>query len=205
MVRILLYVAALIALFAGAIFYGGNAIGAWDPLPPAPTPPPAVKVHPGKAKPDGKAASSTTAQSAVTRKKTPAEKAWVHSANALCRESRDGVQNLVAQATDAGTYSGSVALFEQVRTYNKEMNDRFLALRVPASYRPDVQQIRALFTREEHLFDLMSKALREKRMRAYFSLSDRLTDVALDEADIMANLGAYSCDVDFPSLFGDHV
>jgi hypothetical protein len=85
------------------------------------------------------------------------------------------------------------------------MNDRFLALRVPASYRPDVQQIRALFTREEHLFDLMSKALREKRMRAYFSLSDRLTDVALDEADIMANLGAYSCDVDFPSLFGDHV
>jgi hypothetical protein len=45
MLRILVYVAALVALFAGAIMYGGNAIGAWDPLPPAPTPPPAVKLE----------------------------------------------------------------------------------------------------------------------------------------------------------------
>ena len=50
MLRILLYVAALVALFAGAIMYGGNAIGAWDPLPPAPTPPPAVKLGKEKAK-----------------------------------------------------------------------------------------------------------------------------------------------------------
>jgi hypothetical protein len=44
MLRILLYVAAVVALFVGAVVYGGNAIGAWDPLPPAPEPPPAVKL-----------------------------------------------------------------------------------------------------------------------------------------------------------------
>ena len=51
MLRILLYVAAVVAFFGGAIVYGGNAIGAWDPLPPAPTPPPAVKIDRSKAKP----------------------------------------------------------------------------------------------------------------------------------------------------------
>ena len=31
MLRVLLYVALLTALFAGAVFYSGNAIGAWEP------------------------------------------------------------------------------------------------------------------------------------------------------------------------------
>jgi hypothetical protein len=201
MLRILLYVAAVVALFVGAIVYGGNAIGAWDPLPPAPTPPPAVKIDHPKAKP-GKQSKQAKAVAASAGRRTPAEKAWVRSANALCRESRAGVQNLAAQATDTGTYSGSVAFFERVRQYNKEMNDRFLALRVPPRYRADVATVRVLFAREEHLFDLMSKALRERRRGVYLNLSDRVTDIALDEADILANLGAYSCDVDFSALFG---
>jgi hypothetical protein len=201
MLRILVYVAAMLALFLGAIVYGGNAIGAWDPLPPAPTPPPAVKIHHSKAK-SGKQSKQAKTVAVPVRRRTAAEKAWVHSANSLCRESRTGVQNLAAQATDTGTYSGSVAFFERVRQYNKEMNDRFLVLSVPPRYRTDVAKVRVLFAREEHLFDLMSKALREKRRGVYLNLSDRVTDVALDEADILANLGAYSCDVDFSSLFG---
>jgi hypothetical protein len=202
MLRILLYVAAVVALFVGAIVYGGNAIGAWDPLPPAPTPPPAVKIHHTKAKPGKQSKQAKAVAAPVSRRRTPAEKAWVRSANALCRESRAGVQNLAAQATGTGTYSGSVAFFERVRRYNEEMNDRFLALRVPPRYRADVAKVRVLFVREEHLFDLMSKALRERRRGVYLNLSDRVTDIALDEADILANLGAYSCDVDFSALFG---
>ena len=31
MLRVLLYVTVLTALFAGAVFYSGNAIGAWEP------------------------------------------------------------------------------------------------------------------------------------------------------------------------------
>jgi hypothetical protein len=31
MLRVLLYVSLLTALFAGAVFYSGNAIGAWEP------------------------------------------------------------------------------------------------------------------------------------------------------------------------------
>ena len=72
MLRILLYVAALVALFAGAIMYGGNAIGAWDPLPPAPTPPPAVKL--AKAKPKDKPASTKHPASAKVPRHGHAQK-----------------------------------------------------------------------------------------------------------------------------------
>ena len=203
MLRILLYVAALICLFGGSIVYGGNAIGAWDPLPPAPTPPPAVKVH--HTKPTKSKAPETAPAPAPVRRKTPAEKAWVRSANGLCRESRSGVQTIVAQATDAGSFSGSVALFERIRSYNKQMNDRFLALKVPASYRPQIAKLRVLFAKEEHIFDLMHQTLqRTRNMKPFFRLSDQLTYVALDETDLISNLGAYGCDVDLPSLFGVH-
>jgi hypothetical protein len=205
MLRILLYVAAVVALFGGAIVYGGNAIGAWDPLPPAPTPPPAVKVDRSKAKEGKKAGKPATAlPAAATGRRNAAERAWVRKADALCRESRTGVQTIVAQAADAGTYRGGVALFARIRDYNKQMNDRFLALGVPASYRPQIAKVRALFAKEERLFDLMYKALQQNNMRQYFRLADRVTYVALDESDILASLRAYSCDVDFPSLFGDH-
>jgi hypothetical protein len=204
MLRILLYVAALVCLFGGAIMYGGNAIGAWDPLPPAPTPPPAVKVHHTK-KRGSTPPKTVTTPAPPAGPRTAAEKAWVRSANGLCRESRRGVQTMVAQATNAGSFSGSVALFERFRAYDKTMNDRFLALQAPASYKPSIVKLRRLFAKEEHIFDLMHETLhRTRNMKPFFRLSDQLTYVALDEADIMASLGAYSCDIDIPSLFGVH-
>jgi hypothetical protein len=204
MLRIVIYVAALICLFAGAIFYGGNAIGAWDPLPPAPTAPPAVKVHHTKNPAQTKSAA-TAPNPAPPRPRTAAEKVWIRSANGLCRESRQGVQTMVAQATDDGSFSGGVALFERFRTYNKEMNDRFLALHAPESYKPSITRLRLLFAREEHIFDVMHETLHGTRnMKPFFRLSDRLTYVALDETDVISNLGAYGCDVDLPSLFGVH-
>jgi hypothetical protein len=205
MLRILLYVAALVALFGGAIVYGGNAIGAWDPLPPAPKPPPAVKVRAGKLGKDRATEGTTTAPEAPSGPRTAAEKSWVRQANGLCRESRAGVEAIVAKAGDTGSYTGVVALFREVSAYNAQMNDRFLALTAPAGYRAQIEKVRALFAKEEHLFDQMSQALRHKNMDAFYRYSDSITSVALDEADILASLGAYSCDVDFSSFFGNQV
>src|SRR4029079_658044 len=95
MLRILVYVAALVALFAGAIMYGGNAIGAWDPLPPAPTPPPAVKL--AKAKPKECPAPTSPPTSTKRPRLTPAQKLWVKKADALCRESRAAAQAVMVQ------------------------------------------------------------------------------------------------------------
>lgn len=198
MLRILLNVSALTVLFGGAVVYGGNAIGAWDPLPPAPTPPPAVDIDHAKAKKKGKHSSG----SPVARRLSAAEKRWVRKADALCRVSVSESNALTAKAYGLTRPAEVAALFAQVRALNKRMNDEFLALHAPASYRPALKRLGALFQKEEHLFDAMYQALARNDTQTYYSLSDRVTAVALDESEIAADLGAYDCDVNLLPSFG---
>jgi len=199
MVRIVFYVAALVCLFAGAIRYGGNAIGAWDPLPPAPEPPPAVKIDRAKEKPEPTKAAGKPAAHAP--KRTPAQNAWLVKANALCRESKVDVERVVGQG-NATTAAGAMQLFARVKKLNASLNDRFLALGAPAGYKDDIARVRTLFAREERYFDSMYRALERGDQNTYYALSDRLTDIALDESDVLANLGAFDCDVDLLPSFG---
>jgi hypothetical protein len=197
MLRILLYVAALICLFGGAIVYGGNAIGAWDALPPAPQAPPAVKIVRTKAKPK---AQQPAKPAAHEPRRTPAQKAWVRQADDLCRESKVDVERVTAQGNPTTT-AGVLALFGRVKKLNAELNDRFLALGAPAGYKDDMARIRALFAKEERYFDSMYAALERGDQNTFYALADRLTDIALDESDILANLGAYSCDAELLPSF----
>ena len=198
MLRILVYVAALVALFAGAIMYGGNAIGAWDPLPPAPTPPPAVKL--AKAKPKDKPASTKPSTSTKGPRLTPAQKLWVKKTNTLCRESKSQVQAVLAHGNTATT-AGVLALFAQLKKVNAELNDRFLAMAVPAGYKNDVARLRTLFAREERYFASMQRALEQRDMKTFYALNDRLTQIALEETDVLDALGAYGCDITLSSVF----
>ena len=197
--RILVYVAAVVALFAGAIMYGGNAIGAWDPLPPAPEPPPAVKISHSKPKEKGKAEEKPSAPASGPRR-TAAQKAFVKRTNAICRDSKTEVQAVLAQSNTA-TPAGVIDLFRRLKTVNAQLNDRFLALAAPAGYKDDVAELRELFTREELYFDSMGRALEGGDMKRFYALNDRLTDIALDEADILADMGAYACDISLSSAF----
>ena len=199
MLRILLYVAALVCFFGGAIVYGGNAIGAWDSLPPAPQPPPAVKIVRTKSLPTTTQPSKSSSPAPAPHR-TAAQKAWVKQADALCRQSKVEVEQVVSQG-DTTTEAGAIALFARVKNLNARLNDRFLALGAPAGYKDDVERVGALFAKEERYFDSMYAALKRRDQNTYYALSDRLTEIALDESDILANLGAYDCDVSLlPSL-----
>ena len=200
MLRILFYVAALVALFAGAIMYGGNAIGAWDPLPPAPEPPPAVKISHQKSKDKGKGEAEKPSAPASDSRPTAAQKVFVTKTNALCRDSKAEVQAVLAQGSTS-TPAGVLDLFRRLKTVNAELNDRFLAIPAPPGFKDDVAELRQLFAKEEHYFDAMSQALQKRDMKAFYGLNDHLTDVALDETDILANLGAYACDISLSSAF----
>jgi hypothetical protein len=199
MLRILLYVAALVALFGGAIVYGGNAIGAWDPLPPAPQPPPAVRLGHTKSSPKPVEQPATKPPAQAPRLNA-AQKVWVRKANALCGESKSEVQAVISQG-DASTPAGLLELFGRVRTVNADLNDRFLALGAPAGFKDDIARVRGLFAKEERYFDAMYRALKQHDTKTFYALSDRVTEVALDETDIIANLGAYGCDISLSSAF----
>lgn len=199
MVRILFYVAAVVALFAGAIRYGGNAIGAWDPLPPAPEPPPAVKIRHEQVK--EKPQKPAAAAPAKERRRTPAQKAWVKKVNALCGDSKTEVQAVLASG-NTSTPSGVLELFGRLQTVNADLNDRFLAIPAPAGYKDDVAELRQLFAKEERYFDAMAQALEKRDMKRFYGLNDHLTEIALDETDILAGLGAYRCDISLSSAFG---
>jgi hypothetical protein len=39
-------------------------------------------------------------------------------------------------------------------------------------------------------------------MKTFYVLNDRLTEIALEETDILSELGAYGCDITLSSVFG---
>jgi hypothetical protein len=198
--RIVFSVAAVVALFAGVIIYGGNAIGAWDPLPPAPKPPPAVKISHAKPKSKGRPDADKASAPTQGTRRTAAQKAFAKQTNALCRDSKTEVQAVLAQGSTS-TPAGVLDLFSRLKTVNADLNDRFLAIPAPAGYKDDVAELRQLFAKEERYFDAMSRALQQRAMNRFYALNDHLTEVALDETDILTNLGAYACDISLSSAF----
>jgi hypothetical protein len=93
-------------------------------------------------------------------------------------------------------------LFTRMKKVNAELNDRFLAIDGPAGYKDDVARIRVFFAKEERYFDSMGRALEQGDMKTFYALNDRLTEIALEETDILAGLGAYGCDITLSSVFG---
>jgi hypothetical protein len=195
MVRVVLYVLILSGLFSGALAYGGEYLGAWDPMPPAPVPG-ATDPDPPEPKKERPAETTTEAAPAPedapdpTAPVAPAKQVWLERVNALCRQV---FNELAASGSDADTEEEAIAEFERALRITTRYNGRLAALRPPKSARPAWEELVAIGQEGERLGARMLALLEAGDTERYLNVLDRLTALVDRENDLMAELGAYDC------------
>jgi hypothetical protein len=179
MVKTILSAIVVIAAFGGALYAGGNVMGAWEP-------------YDGPQGPSARGEKTATPKRAKRRhaKPRPARDArWIRSANALCIASRRD-----AEATRAPrTASELQAFLTRGIRQNRYWNRRLLALGAPRGEAKRFARIRSLFREDELLLSDLVRAIREQDAASAMLLGDRLVSIARRESVLMVTLGAHRC------------
>jgi hypothetical protein len=185
MVRVVIFVIAIVGIFAGTLVYGGERLGAWDQAEP----PPPSNLQPISRPQEKEKKDGESAPPAAPTKVSPDKARWIRETNALCRRAR--------AETDGYEKPESLGEAEQMlldlQGKNREYNDAFVAIRPAKGDERQVAKVRALFDKDERLVAALIAALREGDAGALLTLSDRLTVVAGQEADVLVGLGANDC------------
>lgn len=191
-VRTIVSVIGIAAVFGAVVLYGGDYVGAWDPVEP----PPGSSAAPeedDEATTTAKAPTTTAAnpQPAPAPTPTVTDSRWLEQANALCRRSVEEV----AALPEPTTQKEAKTVLAQAVDLNAFYNDEFAALGAPAGGAVAFAELLVLFEREERLLGRMLAALQENKMNEFFRLSDRVIPLTLEEDDVLYKLGAESCTV----------
>lgn len=191
-VRTIVSVIGIAAVFGAVVLYGGDYVGAWDPVEP----PPGSSAAPeedDEATTTAKAPTTTAAnpQPAPAPTPTVTDSRWLEQANALCRRSVEEV----AALPEPTTQKEAKTVLAQAVDLNAFYNDEFAALGAPAGGAVAFAELLVLFEREERLLGRMLTALQENKMNEFFRLSDRVIPLTLEEDDVLYKLGAESCTV----------
>jgi hypothetical protein len=191
-VRTIVSVIGIAAVFGAVVLYGGDYVGAWDPVEP----PPGSSAAPeedDEATTTAKAPTTTAAnpQPAPAPTPTVTDSRWLEQANALCRRSVEEVAGL----PEPTTQKEAKTVLAQAVDLNAFYNDEFAALGAPAGGAVAFAELLVLFEREERLLGRMLAALQENKMNEFFRLSDRVIPLTLEEDDVLYKLGAESCTV----------
>jgi hypothetical protein len=191
-VRTIVSVIGIAAVFGAVVLYGGDYVGAWDPVEP----PPGSSAAPeedDEATTTAKAPTTTAAnpQPAPAPTPTVTDSRWLEQANALCRRSVEEVAGL----PEPTTQKEAKTVLAQAVDLNAFYNDEFAALGAPAGGAVAFAELLVLFEREERLLGRMLTALQENKMNEFFRLSDRVIPLTLEEDDVLYKLGAESCTV----------
>lgn len=193
MLRVLLYVLLLAALFMGAVVYTGNAIGAWEtkPLPEPGTAP--VSTEREKAKKPAKDEKAQQARAIEEEpRRTQAQRRWIGQANTVCKRAQRATER-VADGISGASESEAVAIFGELVRLNARYNDEFLALETPKGYERPLRRLREIFGREERVVGALYTALKRQDVEAYADAALRLGELSDEAANITAGLGALSC------------
>jgi hypothetical protein len=185
MIRVVIFVIAIVGIFAGTLAYGGELLGTWDEADPTPPSNLAPITRPEEKKEKGTKASEEPQKLSADKLR------WIRQTNALCRRAYDDMSDY----EQPETLGDAERLVAELERKNKQYNDAFAAI-VPAKEdRRMVRELNELFEKDERLVAALLAALREGDAGALLELNDRLTAVAAQESDILVGLGATECDV----------
>jgi hypothetical protein len=190
MLRVVIFVVVIVGIFAGALVYGGERLGAWDEADP---PPPSnlAPITREEEKDEKDEGGSASAVAGTPTKMSPAKARWVRATNALCRRALEDTGNY----EQPETLGDAEKLMAELQRKNQQYNDAFARIVPAREDRRQVAQLLELFEKDERLVAALLTALREGDAGALLELNDRLTSVAQQESELLVGLGATDCDV----------
>jgi hypothetical protein len=183
MLRVVIFVIAIVGIFAGTLAYGGERLGTWDEAEPTP-PSNLAPITRSEKKKDGQASEEP-------QKLSPDKLRWVRQTNALCRRAYEDMNSY----EEPQTLGEAERIVAELEGKNKQYNDAFAAIVPAKGDRRMVRELLALFDKDERLVAALLSALREGDAGALLELNDGLTAVAERESEILVGLGASECDV----------
>ena len=185
MVRVVIFVIAIVGIFAGTLVYGGERLGAWDHAePPPPSNLPPITRSQEKEKKDGESAPPATPTTV-----SPDKARWIRETNALCRRARKDMSDY-EQPQTLGEFE---TVLTDLQAKNRQYNNAFAAIRPAKGDEGRVARLLALFDRDERLVAAVLTAVREGDAGALLELNERLASVAEQESDLLVGLGATDC------------
>jgi hypothetical protein len=185
MVRVVIFVIAIVGIFAGTLAYGGDRLGSWD----EPEPPPPSDLQPISRPEEKKKKDSGPSPSGAPKQLSPDKARWIRETNDLCRRARADM-NEYDQPESLGEFE---AVLTDLQAKNRAYNAAFTTITPARGDARQVAKLHTLFDRDERLLAAILTSVREGDAGTLLELNERLTSVAGQEADILVGLGATDC------------
>jgi hypothetical protein len=180
MVKTALGAIAVLAAFAGALYAGGNVMGAWEPYDAA-----AAGGHPAGAQPKAAPTSAKRRQ----RSRPARDARWIRRANALCLAARRDAE----RTRQPRTAEEIQAFLSHGVKENRRWNRRFLRLGAPRGEAKRFARVRSLFGQDGAMLSDLAAAVRRQDGASAILLGDRLISLARRESALLVALGAREC------------
>jgi hypothetical protein len=179
MLKTALSAIVVVAAFAGALYAGGNVMGAWEPYDAA---------EPAAGGPKAAAPKRTRRKHARPVRQVR-DARWIRRANALCEAAlREGAETRAPRTAEE-----LAAFLKRGVKQNRAWNRRFLALGSPRGGARQFARIRGLFREDETLVADLLTAVRRHDGASAMLLGDRLMSLARRESALLVGLGAREC------------
>jgi hypothetical protein len=180
-------VALVIGAFAGALYFSGDALEAWESPKPEPVAMP--KLPKPRKKPKPKQPAQPVKYAKPVKKAPPVKPSWLVELNAACRR---GKRESEAMPQPSSPQELTPAL-RKVSGLNTRMNRETAELVLRSGNATAAAKLRSLYTRDEALLQHALNASEQGEYQRLPGIARSLLAVARAENNLFARLGAGAC------------